>query len=137
MSLAIMDKDREMVEEHLYFIENEYLVNINDLYIPLLENYFNMEASKNPVVSYSNMKSEFIYLNGFELVKKIELYGYEIISLSYEDWVNRVENGENLLMDDKLRYYSIVVFIFIFINYFNVIYSNLIIFLYFSIFIYI
>lgn len=105
MTLAIMDKDREMTEEHLYFIENEYLVNFNDYYIPLLKDFYSMEVSDNPIISYGNGRSEFIYLNGFELVKKIELYGYEIVSLSYEDWIERVDNGENLFTDDKLRYY--------------------------------
>jgi len=103
MSLAIMDKDRELTEEHLYFIEYEYLVSISELYIPLLTKYSNMAVSKNPIISYGGGKSEFIYLNGFELVKKVELYGYNIIDTSYEEWCERVDNGENLFENEMLR----------------------------------
>jgi len=99
-----MDRDKEMTEEHMDYIENEYLVNFKESYIPLLEEYFNMDVSLNPLVTYNNGKSQFIYLNGFELVKKVELYAYEIINLSYEEWVERVDNGEDLFSNDIFRY---------------------------------
>jgi len=103
MSLAIMDKDKELAEEHLYYIENEYLVNIRELYIPLLKDYYNMFTSKNPIITYGGGKSQFIYINGFELVKLVELYGSNIINTSYEEWSERVDNGENLLNNEMLR----------------------------------
>jgi len=104
MTLAIIDKDEEAVEEHLGYIENEYLVNFDSLYIPLLKEYSNMVVSSNPIISYGGDKSELIYLNGFELVKKIEYYGYEIAGTSYNEWVQKVENGENLLNNNMLRF---------------------------------
>ncbi|KAG4083107.1 hypothetical protein H8356DRAFT_968555 [Neocallimastix lanati (nom. inval.)] len=104
--LSIMDRDKEMTEEHMDYIENEYLVNFKESYIPLLEEYFNMDVSLNPLVTYNNGKSQFIYLNGFELVKKVELYAYEIINLSYEEWVERVDNGEDLFSNDIFRFLS-------------------------------
>ncbi|OUM61062.1 hypothetical protein PIROE2DRAFT_62763, partial [Piromyces sp. E2] len=108
MTLAIIDKDKESVEEHLDYIENEYLINFDELYIPLLKDYSNMEASKNPIISYGGNESELIYLNGFELVKKIEYYGYQIVGTSYEEWVQKVDNGEDLLKNDVLRFIIII-----------------------------
>ncbi|ORX56533.1 hypothetical protein BCR36DRAFT_465081 [Piromyces finnis] len=104
--IAIMDKDRELAEEHLYFIENEYLVSIKDLYLPLLKNYSNMKETKNPLILYGGGKSKYIYLNGFEFVKKVESTAYDIIGTSYEEWCERVDNGENLLENDMLRFLS-------------------------------
>ena len=101
--LALMDKDEEMILEHLDYIESDYLVNIENIVLPLLKEYSHVPTSKNPIVSYSSGKSEFIYINGYEAVKKFDLYGHNILNTPIEEWMRRVENKENLLEDDILR----------------------------------
>jgi len=104
LALALMDKDIEMVYEHLNYIENDYLVSIEGSIVPLLKEHYNMPPSSYPIVTIGSGKTEFVYMNGYEAVNKFVSYGYIILNTPIEDWMERVDNGENLLEDDIIRY---------------------------------
>ncbi|ORX33614.1 hypothetical protein BCR36DRAFT_57028 [Piromyces finnis] len=102
LALALMDKDEEMIEEHLNYIRNDYLVKLEGSIIPLLKEYDKLPSS-NPIVSIGSGKTEFVYLNGYEVVSKFVTYAYNILNTPIEEWMERVDNGENLLYDDIIR----------------------------------
>jgi len=85
------------------------LDTIEDSYIPILKKYSLKPASEHPVIIYSTnsesgtMNTELAHLNGYELMRKVVLWGKGIVDTKPEEWVKRMDEGENILLDYKFR----------------------------------
>jgi len=98
-------------------IIKERLDYMEENYIPILQKYSLKPASSYPVIIYSTdsnigkTESEFVHLNGYELMRKVILWGRGISKYTPEELYKRIDAGENLLLDYKFRY---ILFIYIY-----------------------
>jgi len=88
----------------------KYITLIEDQYIPILKKYALKPASENPVVQYGFdsgkgvVESEYLNLNGYELVKNIIVWINDLFNIPTQEWIDRVNSGENILLDYRFRY---------------------------------
>jgi len=85
---------------------------MEEKYIPLLQKYSLKPASSYPIIIYStdsnqgNTESELVHLNGYELMRKIIVWGRGISKYTTEELYNRLDEGENLLLDFRFRMFT-------------------------------
>ncbi|ORX48390.1 hypothetical protein BCR36DRAFT_405014 [Piromyces finnis] len=102
--------EMNVLQENLPVLEG-YIDIIESQYIPILKKYAFNPPSDNPIILYDpnnggDTKSEYVNLNGYELVKNIIVWSRELFSVSLEEWLNRVEKGENILLDYRFRMFA-------------------------------
>jgi len=103
-----------LLRTELYYDYNiqkmDYVLDIiEDNYLPILKKYSLKPASEHPVIVYSTdsitgkTESELVHLNGYELMRKIVVWGRGIARTSVDEWLQKLENGENILLDYRFR----------------------------------
>ncbi|ORX80699.1 hypothetical protein BCR32DRAFT_19087, partial [Anaeromyces robustus] len=111
MSGLIGMADRELISTQLPVILM-YLTTIEEQYIPILKKYSLDSPSEYPIVEYNidsindNVKTEYKYYNGYELVRDIDTIGRAIHNTSPEEWISKIQSGENILHDYRFRMFS-------------------------------
>ncbi|ORX63807.1 hypothetical protein BCR32DRAFT_251420 [Anaeromyces robustus] len=86
-----------------------YLVQIEEIYIPLLAKYSLDPPSTYPIIIYNldstngNVRTEYAHYNGYELVRRMMVYGRGIYDVPIEEWIERLQNGQNVLFDYRFR----------------------------------
>jgi len=107
-SFAIITKDTDFIEKQKTILQ-ERLDYINDNYMPILKPYAYAPKSSTQVIMYTNdivdgdFESSFEYFNAFELMNNICLWINEIINISSDEWIEKVNNGENILLDFRFK----------------------------------
>jgi len=84
----------------------EFLDVLEEKYIPILKDYSHDKASEYPVIYYSdtnNTDSYFMHLNGYELIRNIVLWGRDLTNIQPEEWTRKLNNGEDILSDYRIR----------------------------------
>jgi len=90
----------------------KYITLIEDQYIPILKKYALKPASENPVVQYGFdsgkgiVESEYLNLNGYELIKNIIVWINDLFNIPTQEWIDRVNGGENILLDYRFRMFA-------------------------------
>ncbi|OUM61736.1 hypothetical protein PIROE2DRAFT_12191 [Piromyces sp. E2] len=103
-----------ILKTELYYDYNIQRINsvldiIEDTYIPILKKYSLKPASKYPVIVYSTdsssgkTESEYVHLNGYELMRKIIVWTRGITNTTVSEWLERIESGENILLEYRFR----------------------------------
>ncbi|OUM56570.1 hypothetical protein PIROE2DRAFT_18767 [Piromyces sp. E2] len=89
------------------------LVNtLEDKYIPILKKYSLHPPSEFPVIIHSpsssqeHMNSYYAHWNGYELMKNIIVWSKGLINITPEEWTKKIQNGENVLLEYRLRYFD-------------------------------
>lgn len=99
--LELMNIEREKIQEGLDFIK--------EIFMPILKNYSNAEVSPTQIVLYNSdigngdIKSKIRYYNAFELTNNIVVWMTNILEPSPEQWIERVDSGENILMNFEFK----------------------------------
>jgi len=107
-SFAIITKDTDYIEKQRAKLQ-EGLDFINDNYMPFLKPYANAPKSSTQVIMYTSdivdgdFESSFEYFNAFELMNNMCLWVNEIINISPDEWIEKVDKGENILLDFRFK----------------------------------
>ncbi|KAG4090232.1 hypothetical protein H8356DRAFT_954995 [Neocallimastix lanati (nom. inval.)] len=108
LAIRAMTLDSDAIEK-----EENNMDSILDLlqekYIPIIKKYSSQGSSDFPVIYYDKdyfkgvIKSRFDHLNGFDLMKIVIVWGRELLNTPSEEWIRRVKDGENVLLDYRIR----------------------------------
>jgi len=86
-----------------------YLDNMEDKYIPILKKYSLQPKSAYPVIVYNGnsingrTRSQLVHFNGYELVRNIVVWGKDLIKTPPEEWLERVLQGQDIILDYRIR----------------------------------
>jgi len=102
--LELMNIEKEKIQEGLDFIKVNFM--------PILKDYSHADVSSTQVVLYNSdisdgdIKSKIQYYNAYELTNNIIVWITNILEPSSEQWIERVDNGENILMNFEFKMFS-------------------------------
>ncbi|ORX77653.1 hypothetical protein BCR32DRAFT_270507 [Anaeromyces robustus] len=109
---AIMSKDLEFIETQRTKIKNG-INYMEEVYLPLLQPHSNEPASETRVIVFGEQtitnetETRIEYFNSFELTEKVIMWVHTIIEPTPEEWVERVNNGENVLKSFIFKMFAI------------------------------
>ncbi|OUM68445.1 hypothetical protein PIROE2DRAFT_58097 [Piromyces sp. E2] len=103
--LNILQMNLPQIENYISIIEEEY--------IPILKKYIFYPPSEHPIVIYEpnseeSTKSEYVNLNGYELIKNIIVWTKGLFKISPEEWIGRyyyfdvIEESMKILYNDEI-----------------------------------
>jgi len=98
--LSILQSNLPAIENYIEIIETQC--------IPILKKYVYEQGSDHPIIIYDpnnqgQARSEYVNLNGYELAKNIIVWVKGLFSVSPEEWIERSNMGENILLDYRFR----------------------------------
>ncbi|ORX50292.1 hypothetical protein BCR36DRAFT_57982 [Piromyces finnis] len=105
---SLLLKSEDEYQNNIQQIESTLDV-MEDSYLPILKRYSLKPPSNNPIIMYSvdnnsgKTESKYVHLNGYELMRKIIVWGRGIAQTSIDEWNQRIDSGENILLDYKFR----------------------------------
>ncbi|ORX43645.1 hypothetical protein BCR36DRAFT_373794 [Piromyces finnis] len=108
-SFAIASKDLEFITLQRDNLKNklDYMI---EYYYPILKPYSNSEKSTTPVIMYTNeinngifKDTSYEYFNAFELMNSMNIWIKDIITITPEEWIKKVDAGINVLFDFRFR----------------------------------
>ncbi|OUM67885.1 hypothetical protein PIROE2DRAFT_4564 [Piromyces sp. E2] len=110
-SFAVINKDTDFMNTQKSKLQ-EQLDYVNEYYLPILKPYSNTEKSKTPVILFTNditngnFESSYEYYNSFTLLNTLNLWINELVDTSPEEWIQKVDDGENILWDFRFKMFS-------------------------------